>query len=250
MITLLDNSNISVKLINGECVTEMLKLPDHEVDLILVDLPYGTTKNKWDIIIPFQDLWNAFKFVLKKEGRIVLTAAQPFASQLIMSNPSLFKYDLIWEKTISSGQLNVSKMPLRNHEHILVFYNKFTTYNEQKTEGIPYKISRKGTYMEGCYNDQKASIKDNTGYRHAKSVIKVSNPRVKGGHPTQKPLELMTYLIKTFSNKGDLVLDCCMGSGTTGEACIITGRNFIGIELDNYYFNFAENRLSELSTFF
>lgn len=243
MITLQNNT---IQLINGECLEEMFSLPKNTIDLILVDLPYGTTKNKWDVIIPFVDMWLAFEHVLKEEGRVVLTAAQPFASQLIMSNPSLFKYDLIWEKTLASGQLNVKKMPLRTHEYILIFYKKFNTYNEQKTEGIPYKISRKGDYSEGCYNGQKASIKNNTGYRHAKSVIKVPNPRIKGGHPTQKPLALMVYLINTFSNKGDLVLDCCMGSGTTGEACIATGRRFVGIELDTNYFNVAKDRLSQL----
>jgi len=244
MLKLMANG-CEVNLINGDCIEELLNVAPNTVDLIAVDLPYGTTKNKWDIIIPFEGLWKGIKHVLKPEGTAVFTAAQPFTSQLILSNPKWFKYDLVWEKTVASGQLNVNKMQLRVHEYILVFYKKFSVYNEQKTKGEPYKIVRSGKYADGSYGKQSESIKDNEGFRHAKSVIKISNPRVKGGHPTQKPLELMEYIVKVYSNEGDTVLDCCMGNGTTGEACILNGRNFIGIELDETYYNNSITRLIE-----
>jgi site-specific DNA-methyltransferase (adenine-specific) len=234
------------KLIHGDCLDEIFLLPKHSVDLILTDLPYGVTQNHWDTILPLDVMWEAFKHILKLDGRVVLTATQPFTSKLIISNLKEFKYDLIWEKSISSGQLNVSKMPMRSHEHILVFYDKFNTYNEQKTSGLPYSIDRKKSYIDGCYNKQKTSQKTNTGYRHARSVIKISNPRVAGGLPTQKPVELMSYLVKTFSNENDVVLDCCMGTGTTGAACIKNNRAFIGIELNKNYFDVAEERLIKL----
>ena len=232
-----------MKLINGECLAEMAKLKDHSVHLILVDLPYGTTQNKWDEIIPFDKMWEQFDRIITENGVVVLTATQPFTSKLIMSNMKTFKYDLIWEKTISSGQLNVKRQPLRNHESILVFFKKPPTYNEQKTVGEPYKINRKVNYQDGNYGKQTDSSKVNDGFRHAKSVIRISNPRIKGGHPTQKPLELMELLVKMFTNEGETVLDCCMGSGTTGVAANKLDRNFIGIELDEKYFNSAKARI-------
>ena len=237
-------------IILGECLKEMMKLPEHQVDLIAADLPYGVSKNRWDHVIPLAPMWEAFGHVLKKNGRVVLTATQPFSSQLVMSNPKDFKYDLIWEKPLSSGQLNVSKMPLRSHEHILVFYKKFCVYNEQTTEGSVYNMHRKADYKPGSYGVQKASSKINTGYRHARSVVKIINPRIKGGHPSQKPLALMDYIVKTFSNEGDLVLDCSMGYGTTGVACVLNKRKFIGIDNDEYWFNAAKSRLQRLQEAF
>lgn len=195
-------------------------------------------------MIPIDEMWSEFNRITKKNGVVVLTATQPFTSKLVISNLANFKYDLIWEKTISSGQLNVRKQQLRNHESILVFAKSPFTYNEQKTEGSPYKINRKVKNGENNYGTQKDSSKENEGYRHAKSVIKVSNPRIKGGHPTQKPIELMEYIIKTYSNKGDLVLDCCMGSGTTGVAAIKNERLFYGIELDANYFKTSKQRIT------
>lgn len=232
----------SITLINGECLQEMDKLKEHEVDLIFVDLPYGTTQNKWDTIIPLEEMWKMFYKVLKEDGRIVLTAAQPFTSQLIMSNMKDFKYDLIWEKTISSGQLNVNKQPLRSHEHILIFYKQFKTYNEQLEKGDPYHIKRKEPHSDN-YGTQKESELFNEGTRRPKSIIKIKNPRMKDQHPTQKPEELTNYIIKTYSNENDLVLDCCMGSGTTGISCKKLNRNFIGIELDKTYFDKAKERI-------
>lgn len=231
------------QLILGECLEKMACLPDKSINLIAVDLPYGTTQNKWDEIIPLDKMWAAFDRLLADGGAVVLTATQPFTSKLVMSNPKDFKYEIIWEKTIGSGQLNIKRQPLRVHESVLVFYKTFGTYNEQKSKGEPYKISRKVNFAGESYGKQTDSKKENHGFRHARSVLKISNPRIKGGHPTQKPLELMEYIIKTFSNKGETVLDCCMGSGTTGEAAVNLHRHFIGIELDEKYFNDAKSRI-------
>lgn len=231
------------KIICGDSIEEMKKIPDNSIDMILCDLPYGTTQNKWDIIIPLNELWKQYERIIKPNGAIVLTAVQIFASQLIMSNPKLFKYDLIWKKTIASGQLNVNHMPLRLHEHILVFYKKQPVYNQQFTEGKPYVIDRKANYKGEGYNKQTDSYKKNTGFRHPTSVLEFSNPRIKGGHPTQKPISLFEYLIKTYTNEGDLILDNTIGSGTTAVACINTKRNFIGIELDKKYCEMAKKRI-------
>lgn len=226
-------------LIFGDAIENMAKLKEKSIDLILVDLPYGVTNNKWDVIIPFDEMWEQFNRIKKNNAAMVLTATQPFASMLVMSNLKQFKYDVIWEKTICSGQLNVKHRPLRAHESILVFYDKIPTYNEQKTEGKPYKIKREGNGTENCYCRQKASEKDNEGFRHAKSVVKIPNQRIKGGHPTQKPVALLEMLIKTFSNENDIVLDCCMGSGSTGVAAMNLNRKFIGIEKELNYFDMA-----------
>lgn len=233
------------KIIQGDSIEEMKKIPSNSVDMILCDLPYGTTRNKWDSVIPLEELWEQYERIIKPNGAIVLTAVQIFASQLIMSRQNLFKYDLIWKKTIASGQLNVNKMPLRLHEHILVFYKKQPTYNQQMTKGTPYTINRKATYKGEGYNKQTDSYKENTGFRHPTSVLEFSNPRIKGGHPTQKPLELFEWLVKTYTNKGDIVLDNTIGSGTTAIACINTGRDYIGIELDKKYCNMANKRIKE-----
>lgn len=234
----------NITLICGDAIKSMREIKEDSIDLICCDLPYQITQNKWDIMIPIDEMWSEFNRITKKNGVVVLTATQPFTSKLVISNLANFKYDLIWEKTISSGQLNVRKQQLRNHESILVFAKSPFTYNEQKTEGSPYKINRKVKNGENNYGTQKDSSKENEGYRHAKSVIKVSNPRIKGGHPTQKPIELMEYIIKTYSNKGDLVLDCCMGSGTTGVAAIKNERLFYGIELDANYFKTSKQRIT------
>ena len=232
-----------IDLRQGDCLEIMKEIPSDSVDLILCDLPYGITRNKWDSVINLDEMWEQYERIIKDNGVIVLTAVQIFASQLIMSRPNLFKYDLIWKKTIASGQLNVNRQPLRTHEHILIFYKKQPTYNQQMTKGKPYTINRKATYNGEGYNKQTDSYKENTGFRHPTSVLEFSNPRHKGGHPTQKPVELFEWLVKTYSNEGDLVLDNCMGSGTTGVACKNLSRNFIGIELDEKYFNIAKKRI-------
>ena len=239
----LEQKNIC--LIHGDCLEKMKDISNNYIDLILTDLPYGITQNKWDSIIPIDKLWEQFNRISKEETIIVLTASQPFSSKLILSNIDNFKYEIIWEKTIGSGQLNIKRQPLKVHESILIFYKKFNTYNEQKTIGEPYSIKRKVNFAEQNYGKQKDSEKQNDGFRHAKSVIKLSNPRTKGGHPTQKPVELMEYIIKTFSNENDIVLDCCMGSCSTGIASKNLNRKFIGIESDEKYFNMSLNNISK-----
>ena len=237
---------VNIKLIRDNCLNQMKNIKERSIDCILTDLPYGITKNEWDIEIDLKLLWENFNNILKPNGIIILTAVQPFTSKLVISNQKMFKYEIIWEKTIGSGQLNIKHQPLRVHESILIFYNKRGTYNEQLTEGKPYSINR--TKVKGSgYNKQTSSNKQNDGYRHAKSVIKISNPRIKDGHPTQKPIELLEYLVKTYTNENDTVLDCCMGSGSTGVACINLNRNFIGIELNNEYFEKAKDYLNNLN---
>lgn len=230
-------------LIQGDCLEQMKLLPEKSVHLIATDLPYGTTQNKWDVVIPFEPLWAQYKRVLVERGVIALTSAQPFTSMLVMSNLKMYKYDLVWEKTVSSGQLNVKRQPLRNHESILIFYDKPGTYNEQKTEGLPYSIKRKVTFKGEGYGKQKDSAKQNDGFRHAKSVIQIPNPRIKSGHPTEKPVALMEHLVKTYSNENDVVLDSCMGFGSTGIACKNLNRRFIGIELNADSFSIAKKKL-------
>lgn len=222
----------------------MARLPDECVDLIAADLPYGVTRNLWDVPLPLEQMWFQFHRVTKPAAAIVLTATQPFAAELVMSNRENFRYDIVWEKTIASGQLNVNRQPLRVHENILIFYRKRPTYNEARTEGEPYSINRTPVNRENSYNSQKSSQKINTGFRHARSVIKISNPRIKGGHPTQKPVELLQYVVNIYSNPNDVVLDCCMGSGTTGEACALLSRRFIGIELDERWYRVAKERIA------
>jgi len=242
--------NKMIQLYNGECLEIMSGLPESSVDLILTDPPYGTTRNKWDVIVPFDEMWRVIERILKPNGVVVMTSAQPFTSKLIISKLEWFKYDMIWKKTIGSGQLNINKMPLRLHEEILVFSpvkNGKYTYNEQLSEGTPYSINRKG-YTKACYSTQKDNSTINKGTRRAKSVLEISNPRIKGGHPTQKPVSMMEQLVKTYSNENDVVLDCFMGSGTTGVACLQTGRDFIGIELDDTYFELASDRLNREAT--
>lgn len=201
--------------------------------MILADLPYGTTRNKWDSVIDLDVLWPEYMRVIKPNGAIVLTAAQPFTSVLVTSNLPWFKYEWIWAKTIGSGQLNVKRQPLRTHESVLVFYNNQPTYHPQMTDGKPYTINRKSNAWNGRgYNEQRDHVAVNTGERYPKSVLAVPNPRIKGGHPTGKPVPLFEYLIRTYTNPGDVVLDNVIGGGTTGVAAVNTGRAFIGMEQD------------------
>ena len=232
-----------MRLYNNDCLIALPDIPDNSVDMVFADLPYGTTQNKWDTIIPFEPLWEQLLRVGKHNTAYIFTATQPFTSMLVMSNLSMFKYEIIWQKTIGSGQLNIKHQPLRKHESILVFYANKPIYNEQKTEGKPYKINRRANTTNNGYGTQTDSNKDNNGYRHATSVITISNPRIEDGHPTQKPVELLEYLIKTYSNPGNVVLDPTMGSGSTGIAALSLGRDFIGIEKDAYWFNIAQDKI-------
>jgi len=231
----------------GDCLELMKEIPNESIDMILCDLPYGTTQNKWDSIIPFDKLWEEYERVIKLNGAIVLTSAEPFTSALVMSNPKLFRYDIIWEKQKGSDPLNAKRKPLRSHENILLFYKKQPTYNPQFEQGEPY--TRKGDCRVKSSNFNEAkTINDKgskDGKRYPKTVVKFSSEGMNSNnlHPTQKPQKLMEYLIKTYTNEGGLVLDNAMGSGTTMVACQNTNRSGIGMELDENYFNVAVTRV-------
>jgi site-specific DNA-methyltransferase (adenine-specific) len=229
------------KLMQGDCLELMKDIQDKSIDMILCDLPYGTTRNKWDSIIPLEPLWEQYKRIIKDNGAIVLTAQTPFDKVLGASNLDMLRYEWIWEKTESTGFLNAKKMPLKKHENILVFYKKLPTYNPQFTKGTPYSYQKDGISSDN-YGDSKGTNKIiNEGKRYPVSIITFKKD--KGLHPTQKPVALCEYLIKTYTNEGETVLDNCMGSGTTGVACKNLNRNFIGIELDEEYFKIAKERI-------
>ena len=233
------------KLILGDCLQEMKNIEDKSVDLLLVDLPYGTTQCKWDSIIDLESLWKEYNRVCKKNAAMIFTAAQPFTSALIMSNPKNFKYTWVWEKSKATGYLNAKKMPMRAHEDVCIFYRKPPVYNPQMTKGDPYNKG-KAHRPTDVYGSQKSVlVKNDTGLRYPRTVqyFKTAESEGKVMHPTQKPLALFEYLIKTYSNEGDLVLNSCMGVGTTPVACINTNRGYIGIELDEEYFAKAEKRV-------
>ena len=219
----------------------MKQVPDKSIDLILCDLPYGTTQNKWDTVIPFDKLWAQYNRIIKDNGAILLFSQMPFGANLIMSNPKMFRYEWVWEKENSTGFLNAKKMPLKKHENILVFYKHLPTYNPQMREGFkPYYNVRNNPYSSN-YGDYKATTASSDGTRYPIDIIEFN--RDKGLHPTQKPVALLEYLIKTYTNEGDTVLDNCMGSGSTGVACKNTNREFIGMELDEKYYKIACERL-------
>lgn len=234
------------KIYNQDCLEGMKRIPDRSVDMILCDLPYGTTRNKWDTVIPLDELWGQYDRVIKDNGAIVLTAAQPFTSVLVTSNLKHFKYDITWDKSQVTGFLNAKKMPLRKHEDILVFYKKLPTYNPQFTQGKAYQVTRE--HGTSNYGKQSANKTNNDGKRFPTSLLNIPQIREKGGHPTQKPVALFEYLIKTYTNEGETVLDNCMGSGTTAIACMNTGRNFIGFELDKTYHEKTLERIKNHAT--
>lgn len=225
----------------GDCLELMKAIPTGSVDMILCDLPYGTTQNKWDSVIPLDDLWDQYARIIKDNGAIVLTAAYPFNFAVALAGKKLFKYDLTWNKGLVTGHLNAKKMPLRQHEDVLVFYKKLPTYNPQMTIGKPY-VSRGGKHSSN-YGAQVEVVSVNEGVRYPTSIINIPQVRVVGGHPTQKPVALFEYLIKTYTNEGETVLDNCIGSGTTAIAAINTNRNFIGIEMDAGYVQVARERI-------
>jgi len=229
------------QVILGDCLEKMKDIADDSIDMILTDLPYGVTaRNKWDVIIPFNSLWKEWNRIKKETTPIILTGTQPFASMCIMSNTDYFKYEWIWEKQQGTGFLNAKKQPLRNHEQVLVFYEKQCLYNPQMTEGKPY-ICKSGIGSKN-YGEQKRVITENKGVRYPLTVRKFVYDGKKE-HPTQKPISLFEYLIKTYSNEGDTVLDCCAGSGTTAIACLNLNRNYICIEKDTKYFEVMKERI-------
>ena len=248
-----------MQLILGDCLEKMKDIPDKSIDMILCDLPYGTTACKWDTIIPFDKLWEQYERIIKPNGAIVLTASQPFTSALVMSNPKMFKYEWIWEKAVGSNFAALKYQPMKEHENILVFCKGTTVYN-------PIKEERKGSgkqRQKAGYANSKATAKtgqfiggimdatkrtnDYEELRYPSSIQYFNNrDKDRGMHPTQKPVALMEYLIKTYTNENETVLDFTMGSGTTGVACENLNRNFIGIEKDETYFKIAQDRIAAI----
>lgn len=233
----------------GDCLKLMQDIPDQTIDLIACDLPYGTTVCKWDTIIPFAPLWIEYERIIKPNGIIALTAAQPFTSSLIMSNVNLFKYELIWHKAHPKGHLNAKKQPMRAHENILIFYKKPGIYNPQMTSGHKRKVAKTSYTKEHTGDSVYGKEVRNTEYdsteRYPLSVQVFSNADLTNVlHPTQKPVPLWEYLIKTYTNPGALVLDNCAGSGTTAIACLNTDRRYLCIEQEEKYAEIINNRIN------
>ena len=234
----------NITLWQGDCLNLMCEIPDKSVDMILCDLPYGTTQCKWDTIIPFEPLWEQYNRIIKDCGAVVLFGSEPFSSSLRMSNISNYKYDWIWDKKIPSGMCNAKIQPMRQTENISVFINGKSHYNPQMIKRDKPIIwsgakSSNGTNPLASYDKKFKKV---STHKYPTNIIKVD--KVKSPiHPTQKPVELLEYLIKTYTIEGETVLDNCMGSGSTGVACVNTNRNFIGMELDNNYFNTAKERI-------
>lgn len=237
-----------IKLIHGDCLNIMKTIEDSSVDMILCDLPYGTTACKWDSVIPFEPLWEQYERIIKDNGAIVLFGSQPFTSALIMSNIKLFKYCWVWNKKKAGNIFLAKYQPMKIHEDIVIFSKKTHKYNPIKVPRDRIKRSKNYGTGEAMGGNRE---KENKVYEYTDknpvSIIEISNAVQKGKlHPTQKPVALLEYLIKTYSNEGDLILDNCMGSGSTGVACINTKRKFTGIELDENYFNIAKKRIEEV----
>ncbi len=223
----------------------MKKFPVNSIDLILTDMPYGTTHCKWDAFVDLDSMWSCFEHCMKTNCAIIFTACQPFATTLINSNQKLFRYDLIWNKKWATGFLNSKRMPLRSHELLLVFYKKLPIYNPQFTKGAAYSMKRQAVKASKIYNSQIDMVGKNSGIRYPKSIIEITQIVKRKGHPTQKPVELFEYLIKTFSNKNNIVLDPFIGSGTAAIACLNTGRKYIGIEKEFKYYKMCLRRIQK-----
>lgn len=249
---------MSYTLYKGDCLEEMKKIEDGSVDMILCDLPYGTTDCAWDSVIPLSELWGAYKRVAKKNAPVVLTASQPFTSTLLISNIDDFKVEWIWKKNAGSNFGTVKFQPMKEHESVLVFSNgggrvpyfpvmqeRSDTGKKIMERGIKSKATQKGlgVYGSGALHSEYDNSHLDKKLRYPSSVQMFNRQR--GLHPTQKPVALMEYLIRTYTNEGDVVMDNCMGSGTTGVACANTGRNFIGIDRDDKYFEIAKSRIEQ-----
>ena len=235
-------------LLFGDCLERMKEIPDGSVDLTLTDPPYGTTQCNWDSVIPFEPMWSELKRIIKPNGAIVLFGAEPFSSLLRCSNIKNFKYDWVWEKSKATGFLNSKKQPLRAHEIISVFYSKPPTYNPQMTEGVAYnKGVRKEQTDEDVYGSFDQVEVKSSGLRYPRSVQYFKTAESEGGfHKTQKPVALLEYLINTYSNEGDTVLDFTFGSCSTGVAALNTNRKFIGIEMEEKYFDIGASRMESV----
>ena len=237
------------KIYNEDCLEGMKRIDDKSIDMILCDLPYGTTQNKWDSVIPLDELWKEYKRIIKDNGVIVLTSQGIFTAKLMLSNEKWFKYKLVWVKSKATNFLNAKKQPLRKHEDICVFYNKQPQYNPQMTEGEPYDKGVRKNQLTGSYGDFNPVHVKSEGMRYPTDVVyfKTAESEGKVYHSTQKPAALFEYLIKTYTDEGEIVLDNCMGSGTTAVACLNTNRNFIGFEKEEKYYNIANERIEKLN---
>ena len=237
------------ELYHEDCLEGMKRIPDGSIDMVLCDLPYGVTKNKWDSIIPFDALWKQYRRIVKKNGAIVLFGEGMFMAQLMSSNPSMWRYNLIWDKVLTSGFLNANKMPLRQHEQLCVFYKSRPTYNPQKKQGTPshskgsHKKCENHNYGDYMFVDNAKAHGD---LKYPTSIIRIQKTHPsKAIHPTEKPVELCEYLIRTYTNPGETVLDNCMGSGSTGRAAVRCGRNFVGFETDAKYYTMASHLIEK-----
>ena len=251
-------SSMDIKLHLGDCLEKMKDIPDGSIDLVLTDPPYGTTACKWDSIIPFATMWEQLKKVTKKNGTIIFTTSQPFTSALVMSNPNMFRHEWVYKKRCASNFAQAKYAPMKEHESVLVFGSAKVNYYPQKEERqgggkdrAKYTYSNKSRHASGDFvgnikgEYDKENDAGNDEMRYPSSVQEFNNRASgdRGSHPTQKPVALMEYLIKTYTNEGETVLDFTMGSGTTGVACKNLNRNFIGIELDDTYFKIAKDRI-------
>ena len=237
-----------IELYHGDCLIEMAKIPDGSVDMVMCDPPYGMTACKWDSIIPLEPMWEHLKRVTKQNGAIVMTASQPFTTTLISSNMKMFKYCWVWNKLYPTNHLNAQRQPMKKTEDVAVFYAKQCTYNPQGLKWNPrIKTRKKSSQGSKCYGEQEeSSLCKWEGY----PINLIEFKGEHGLHPTQKPVALMEYLIKTYTNEGETVLDFAFGSGTTGVACVNLNRNFIGIEMDDKYFNDAKDRIEQAKNLF
>lgn len=239
------NTGNKMQLIHGDCLEKMKDIPDKSIDTIICDLPYGTTACKWDVVIPFEPLWEQYKRIIKDNRAIVLFSSQPFTTSLINSNITQFKYEWIWEKHQGTNPMLCNVQPMKIHENICVFSKNSHLYNPQFGVGKKYGGYESSGSIGEVYGDTKFNgHKSNDGKRYPTSILKFRGMKYDGGlHPTQKPIPLLETLVKTYSNEGDTILDNCMGSGSTGIACLNTKRDFIGIEKEEKYFEIAKNRI-------
>ena len=252
-----DYKTDNVNLMIGDCLRRMKEIPDGSIDCIIDDLPYNVTNKsseagKWDVLIPFEPLWDEFLRVAKENAAMILFCQGIFTAQVMMSKPSLYRYSLVWDKCRSSGFLNSKKMPLRNHEDICVFYRKLPTYNPQMTKAEKGKETHtKGKAQNGesrtnrCYGNFVCTKDNDLTMKFPTSILRFPRPHCTGNHPTEKSVDLCRWLVRTYTNDGETVLDATMGSGTTGVASILEGRRFVGIEMEDKYFDVAKRRIKE-----
>lgn len=241
----MDYKDENVWLMQGDCLERMKEIPDGSVDMVLTDPPYGTTACKWDSVIPLDLMWEQLKRIIKPNGAIVMTASQPFTTALIASNLKEFRYCWVWQKTIGTNPMLTKKQPFKKHEDVCVFYRAQPSYTPQMERGRPYKDSERKSGLKAIHLDTPGTKKaiDNKGTRYPSSVQMFSNGNNGNVHPTQKPIALMEYLIKTYTHESETVLDFTFGSGTTGVACRNLNRKFIGVEMDENYYNIAKKRI-------